>query len=183
MTRTLILLFLSFSTSYHCFAQDHYFTQFYGAPLLLEPSQTGNFEGNYRINLAYRNQWAKNLENPMSTFAGSVDLNYNLSKYSRKKSDHVSVGLLFATDKAGVLKYGNTEMGLSMAYHKLLGEKEYLSGGLIFSLNQRNVNFSNATFEDMFDGESGYTAGTSEVLPINNFSYFFCINFGYFNIF
>jgi len=152
-------------------AQERYFTQFYAEPLLLDPSLTGNFDGNYRINLGYRNQWFKNLENPFSTFALSVDLNFDLDKRKRV-NDMAAAGLYFANDKAGVLSFGNTEMGVAGSYKKSLGPGKYLSGGLYLSLVQRNINFTNITFEDQFNGENGYTAGTAENLGGNNFSYF-----------
>jgi len=163
-----IILFSSISLS----AQERYLTQFYGAPITLDPSLTGNFEGNYRVNLAYRNQWSKNFEKPFSTFAGSVDLNFNLGRKNQRVHDIASAGLYFAHDKAGILDFGNTEMGLAGAYHKALGPNQFLSGGLYLSLNQRNSNFTNVTFEDQFNGEDGYTAPTAEQLAENNFAFF-----------
>lgn len=154
------------------FGQERYLTQFYGSPITLDPSLTGNFDGNYRVNLAYRNQWSNNFEKPFSTFLGSVDLNFDLGLKNQKVHDIVSAGLYFAHDKAGVLDLGNTEMGLSGSYHKALGPKQFLSGGLYLSLNQRNSNFTNVTFEDQFNGEDGYTQPTAENLAENNFSYF-----------
>ncbi|HQW12895.1 MAG TPA: PorP/SprF family type IX secretion system membrane protein [Saprospiraceae bacterium] len=152
-------------------AQERYLTQFYAAPLIMDPSLTGNFDGNYRISMAYRDQWFRNLENPFSTFALSVDLSFDLNKRKRA-NDMAAAGLYFATDKAGLLQYGNTEMGLAGSYKKMLSPGQYLSGGLYLSLIQRNINFTNVTFEDQFNGESGYTASTGEVLGGNNFSYF-----------
>lgn len=153
-------------------AQERYLTQFYAAPLILDPSLTGNFDGNYRVNLAYRNQWSKNLENPFSTFTGNIDLNFDIGGRSKRVHDVASAGIYFASDKAGVLNFGNTEMGLAGAYHKALGPGQMLSAGLYLSLNQRNINFTNVTFEDQFNGESGYTAPTSERLAENNFAFF-----------
>ncbi|MFZ1846513.1 MAG: PorP/SprF family type IX secretion system membrane protein [Saprospiraceae bacterium] len=165
----LFILFISVSSLY---SQERYLTQFYGAPITLDPSLTGNFEGNYRVNMAYRNQWSKNFEKPFSTFTGSVDLNFDLGLKNKRVHDIASAGLYFAHDKAGILDFGNTEMGFSGAYHKALGPNQFLSGGLYLSLNQRNSNFTNVTFEDQFNGEDGYTAPTAELLAENNFSYF-----------
>lgn len=153
-------------------AQERYLTQFYGSPITLDPSLTGNFEGNYRVNLAYRNQWSRNFEKPFTAFLGSVDLNFDLGLKNQKVHDIVSAGLYFAHDKAGVLDLGNTEMGIAGSYHKALGPNQFLSGGLYLSLNQRNSNFTNVTFEDQFNGEDGYTQPTAESLAENNFSYF-----------
>ncbi len=38
-------------------AQDPRFSQFFSAPQLLNPALTGVFDGEYRVNINYRNQW------------------------------------------------------------------------------------------------------------------------------
>lgn len=169
--RYIFVFFIIFNLS-NLSGQERYLTQFYGSPITLDPSLTGNFEGNYRINLAYRNQWANNFENPYSVFQGNVDLNFNLGLKSQKVHDIASAGIYFAHDKVGILSYGNTEMGLAGSYHKALGPNQFISGGLYLSLNQRNSNFTNVTFEDQFNGEDGYTQPTAENLAENNFAFF-----------
>jgi hypothetical protein len=52
--RYILILFVLVSFQ-NIHAQERYLTQFYGSPITLT-LLTGNFEGNYRINLAYRNQ-------------------------------------------------------------------------------------------------------------------------------
>ena len=39
-------------------AQDHLFSQFFNAPIYLNPSLTGQFDGDLRVGMLYRNQWS-----------------------------------------------------------------------------------------------------------------------------
>jgi hypothetical protein len=55
-------------------AQDHIYSQFYNAPLYLNPALTGQFEGDIRMNMIYRNQWS-GLSGDLSYLSASVDLN------------------------------------------------------------------------------------------------------------
>jgi hypothetical protein len=67
-TLSLLLLFLSASR-----AQDQHFSQFYAAPLSLNPALTGAMEGSYRVGTVYRDQWRKVMEQPIRTFSFFAD--------------------------------------------------------------------------------------------------------------
>ena len=169
-----ILFFASFVILLHPFAaaQDKHFTQFYAAPLTLNPALTGAFEGRYRVSVIYRDQWKKVLDNPFKTFALAADLRFAAKGHSNK-ADAIGLGLLFFNDKTGVIDFSTTQIAISLAYHKTLGSdgRQFLSAGLQGGLTQRNVNYASLTFHDQFDGFTGYTMGTGEDLPANNFSF------------
>lgn len=167
----LLLLFALFSLS-TARAQDQQFTQFYAAPLTLNPALTGAFEGKYRVGTVYRDQWRKVLDAPVRTFALAADLRFDAGK-KKVKEDAVGIGLLFSNDKAGIVDFSTTQIAVSAAFHKSLGvnNKQYLSLGLQGGLTQRNVSYASLTFHDQFDGVTGYTFGTGENLPENNFSF------------
>ncbi|MDX1408441.1 MAG: type IX secretion system membrane protein PorP/SprF, partial [Saprospiraceae bacterium] len=59
------------------------------------------------------------------------------------------------------------------AFHKQLDKStsQFLSGGAYIGLVQRNVNIESLTFDDQFNGLDGYTFGTREDLPENNFAH------------
>src|SRR3984885_3759927 len=50
------LICLVVSTAFS-FSQDIHFTQFFSNPLILNPAQTGNFNGNYRVGFNFRGEW------------------------------------------------------------------------------------------------------------------------------
>ena len=54
--------------------QDHIYSQFYNAPIYLNPALTGQFEGDIRFNALYRNQWT-GLASDFSYMSASADLN------------------------------------------------------------------------------------------------------------
>lgn len=153
-------------------AQDQQFTQFYATPLTLNPGMTGAFEGKYRVGMIYRDQWRKVLDNPIRTFAVAADLRFDAPGKS-VYDDAMGLGILFYNDKVNVVDFNTTQIALSMAYHKSLGSdnRQYLSLGIQGGITQRNVNYESLDFQDEFDGSNGYTLGTGEDLPENNFAY------------
>lgn len=153
-------------------SQDKHFTQFYAAPQVLNPALTGAFEGKYRVGAIYRDQWRNVLDNPIKTFAVGADL--RLKAPGQKVSqDAFGLGLMFFTDKVSVVDFSTTQIAVSMAYHKSLGTSntQFLTLGIQGGLTQRNVVYGSLDFHDEFDGTSGYTMGTGETLPENNFSF------------
>lgn len=153
-------------------AQDMHFTQFYAAPLTLNPALTGAFEGRYRVGTSYRDQWRKVLEEPIRSFTLATDLRFNApGKHVRQ--DAIGLGLLFFNDKVNVVDFSTTQIAISMAYHKSLDvdNKQFLTLGLQGGLTQRNVNYESLNFQDEFDGINGYVLPTLEELPENNRSF------------
>lgn len=154
-------------------AQDKHFTQFYASPLTLNPALTGASAGKYRAGIIYRSQWKGVLDNPFNTYAGSIDLKFRVMPKNPSK-DYLGVGILFYSDKVAGIDFSNTQMAISGAYHKSLDprDRQYISMGVQLGLSQRNVNISQLTFQDQFNGINGYTiARSQEVLPENNFGY------------
>ncbi|MBK6997475.1 MAG: type IX secretion system membrane protein PorP/SprF [Lewinellaceae bacterium] len=72
-----------------------------------------------------------------------------------------------------MVDFSTTQIAVSLAYHKALGvnNKQFLTVGLQGGLTQRNVSYGSLHFHDEFDGTTGYSGQTAEVLPGNNFSY------------
>ncbi|MBV6443056.1 MAG: type IX secretion system membrane protein PorP/SprF [Haliscomenobacteraceae bacterium CHB4] len=164
------LLFCTFLPE--AFSQDKHFTQFYATPLTLNPALTGAFEGKYRVGTIYRDQWRQVLDNPIRTFAIAADLRLK-APVRKVTEDAFGLGLMFFTDKVSVVDFSTTQIAVSMAYHKSLGASntQFLTLGLQGGLTQRNVTYGSFDFHDEFDGISGYTMGSGEALPENNFSF------------
>ncbi|MEI6407829.1 MAG: PorP/SprF family type IX secretion system membrane protein [Bacteroidota bacterium] len=172
MKKILLLSFAFLFVAQVAFSQDKHFTQFYAAPLSVNPALTGGFEGKYRVSTIYRDQWRSVLDNPIKTFAVAADLRFNApGKHVRK--DAIGMGLMFFNDKVSVVDFSTTQMALSLAYHKSLdvNDRQFLTLGIQGGLTQRNVNYASLQFHDQFDGTTGYTFATGETLPANNISY------------
>ena len=169
------LLCLSILAIFYCsgIAQDQHFTQFYAAPLTLNPALTGSIDAKYRMGLIYRDQWRNVLDNPSTTIAGSLDLRFPIVWRGAPLKDAAGIGLLFFNDKNPGTDFTTNQLALSGAYHKALTKfgDQFLSLGVQIGLSQRNVNYENLTFQDQFNGTTGYTNATGEELPPNNFSF------------
>ncbi len=154
-------------------AQDRLFSQFYASPLTLNPALTGAFEGRYRVSAIYRDQWAAALEDPYATFSTALDLRWRLGENKSKYKDFASIGIMFFNDKAGALDFSTTQISISGAYHKALDIKntQYLSLGFQAGVSQRNINYADVTFEDQFNGTTGFSNPSNERLPENNFAF------------
>ncbi len=154
-------------------AQDQHFTQFFSAPLTLNPALSGAFNGNYRIGGIYRNQGSDFLDNPFLTFAAAFDLRFAPSSRTKVVKDAFGAGIIFYNDRVPSFDFSTNQMHISLAYHKALGKSntQFLSAGFQAGVAQRNVNYENLTFQDQFDGSNGYVIPTGEALPENNFAY------------
>lgn len=153
-------------------AQDQDFTQFYTSPTTLNPALTGGMQSQFRVSFNYRDQWRNVLETPITTFAAAADFRFSIFNSGPSKKDAVGFGLVFYNDRP-TSTYSTNQAMLGGAYHKSLdrrGEK-YLSLGFQAGVAQRNTNYSVLSFDDQFDGNTGYNDPTQEVLPENNFAY------------
>ncbi len=153
-------------------AQDKHFTQFYAAPLTLNPALTGAFNGSYRVGGIYRDQWRNVLDDPYVTFEGAIDVRFPIT-LDRRYDDAFAVGLMFYNDDVAGVDFSTNQIALSGAFHKGLDfeKKQYLSAGFQAGIAQRNVNYENLTFEDQFNAIDQYEYATAENLPENNFSF------------
>lgn len=169
-----VLLLTVFSLSFiQLEAQDRLFSQFYASPLTLNPALTGAFEGRFRVSSIYRNQWKAVMEDPYATFSTALDMKWAMAKNTSRYHDQAAVGLLFYSDKAGPLGLSTTQISVSGAFHKALDIRntQVISLGFQAGIAQRNVNYAKVTFEDQFNGTTGYTDPTNERFPENNFAY------------
>lgn len=171
MKKTVIVFSLLF-ISVLAFSQDRNFTQFYASPLTFNPALTGAFEGKHRVIMNYRNQWQSILPDPFTTTGVSFDMNFKPYRI-QTSPDKFGVGLTFFKDQAGPGEYTTNQMAFSGAFHKALDRygDHYLSGGFQFGINQKTLTYDDLTFNDQFNGSTGYVLGTGENLPQNSFAF------------
>jgi type IX secretion system PorP/SprF family membrane protein len=142
-------------------AQDPHFSQFFSAPLNLNPALTGKFFGEYRIAGNYRNQWPS-INNAFTTAAVSADFHILQNKISA--NDTWGMGALGYSDNSanGAVKFNYGSF--STAYHKGLDEDGIHTLGAGFQVTYANmlINTAELKFEDQLTS-SGFTGVTSEV--------------------
>ncbi len=142
------------------FAQDIHFSQFYLSPLTLNPAQTGNFAGDWRLSSNFRTQW-RAIDVPFNTFSAGYERSIGL------KTSKVGAGLLVLQDQSGTAKIVSNRILLSSAIHHKVDKNEFhlgIQGGIIL----KSFDISALTFPDQFDGTSGTF---NNDLPNNELNY------------
>lgn len=155
MKRNLFYISLFLIAAIQSFGQDAHFSQFYASPLTLNPSLTGFSPGDMRFNLNYRNQNQGYI--PYTTYSGSFDFKVLPNDMD---PDVIAAGLVVTSDDGVKGFFKNTQMALSMAYHKAIGHynNHYLSFGLQAGTIHRNISPGEFSYPNQWDDNSGYVS-------------------------
>lgn len=137
------------------FAQDFHFSQFYNAPLVNNPANTGVFLGEVRGATNYRKQWStvSGFGADYTTMAASVDGNF--FKRKSKRGNFAGLGGMFFSDKAGDSRMGVSSFNLTGAYILSLSpiQDRFLSMGFNAGYNQKSVSASGLKWDNQWTGE------------------------------
>ncbi|MDX2002455.1 MAG: PorP/SprF family type IX secretion system membrane protein [Chitinophagales bacterium] len=134
-------------------AQDVHFSQYFASPLMLNPANTGNFNGDFRAQAIYRNQFFGEFGTSHATYAsysGSFDMALLRGKINL---DQLGVGALFYVDKSGSGSLLTTNVAASVAYHKVLDQynRHSLSFGVQAGIMHKRIDFTKLTFEEQYN--------------------------------
>jgi len=156
--------------SFQSFSQDLHFSQWFNAPLITNPANTGFIpDADYRIGANYRNQWSSIMTVPYKTMSIWGDAQLFRDQI---ESGWLGVGGVILRDVAGSGQLTSTKAYASMAYHQMLGEAHLLSAGFNVGLSNKRINNSALKFPDQFDGQFfDNTLPTSVVLDRTSTSY------------
>lgn len=146
-----ILLILSITCCLGSYAQDLHFSQYYNAPMLVNPANTGfNPDFDYRVGGNYRKQWATIVSNPYKTMSvwGDVQLFNN-----RFENAWVGVGGALMKDVAGSGNLSATKAYASVAYHQVVGLNSLVSLGFNAGYVTKGVDFTKLTFDNQWNGK------------------------------
>jgi type IX secretion system PorP/SprF family membrane protein len=150
--RKYLILLISLVITSSAFAQDPEFSQYYAAPLLLNPAFTGT-ASDHRLIANHRNQWPS-ITNGFVTYALSYD--YNLEHLNS------GLGLMVMTDKAGTANLKSTTINFQYSYKVQLADKWILSSGLNFGVGFRSIDFSKLVFGDQLEFDSDGSTPTDD---------------------
>ena len=134
------------SAGFGAAAQDPQFSQYYQAPLYLNPGFTG-ITPQQRVVLNHRLQWPS-LPQAFSTYAASYDIFVNELRSG--------FGFLFTTDKMGSAGWRTTTVSLLYSYKVKLTENIVFSPGLSFGYGTNGLDRSKLVLGDglEYDGLS-----------------------------
>lgn len=152
-------------------AQDLHFSQFMNSPLLTNPANTGFIpDGDYRLGMNYRNQWASVTAFPYKTMSafGDVQLLAN-----RDNTGWMGLGGVILRDVAGTGALTSTKIYGSVAYHQMINSGSLVSLGFNAGWANKNINTSSLTFPSQWNGRFFDVHETSSApkLEVNNINY------------
>jgi type IX secretion system PorP/SprF family membrane protein len=126
-------------------AQDVQYSQFYAAPLYLNPAMTGSSEMT-RIGVNYRNQWP-GLSESFQSYSAYID-HYLFNVNS-------GIGLIFNKSQQSMANLSVSEIGATYSYRARLGFRSFLRVGGQVSYVDRDAYFGNLIFGSQIDGQTG----------------------------
>ncbi len=153
-------------------AQDLHFSQFMNAPLLTNPANTGFIpDGDYRLGVNYRNQWASITAFPYKTMSayGDVQLLQN-----SENTGWLGVGAVILRDVAGASVLTSTKVYGSVAYHQMINQGSLVSLGFNAGWANKSINTANLSFPGQWNGQffDAHQTTVAPKLDYNNISYF-----------
>jgi len=145
-------------------AQDPQFSQYYQAPLYLNPGFTG-VTPQQRVAMNYRIQWPS-LPKAFTTYAASYDIFVEELRSG--------FGLLLTTDQMGSAGWRTTTAGLLYSYKVKITDKVVFSPGLYFGYGTNGIDRSKVRLGKDLDVEYDVPGSSldPDVARIGNSSYF-----------
>jgi type IX secretion system PorP/SprF family membrane protein len=163
-TITAIILLLAVNATQ---AQDFTYSQFYETPLMRNPALAGIFNGNIRIQSAYRNQW-NSVTVPYETKSLSAEVTFPFEK----TKDLLTIGLQVNSDIAGTSRLNRLQLLPVISFHKAFNDEvSYLTFATMGGLVQSQFDFSKLQFNDQFINGQGPVGATNANFDKTNISY------------
>ena len=130
-------------------AQDPHFSQFYSAPLSVNPAYTGVFNGSLRAISNYRQQWF----NASSSYnTGTFSIDGKIRQKEIEFQNPLNAGVMFMNDNSLNGAFKSIYTAGSVSYHVTLDEDRFksLGAGLQIAYGNRRVDFSQLYFDEQF---------------------------------
>ena len=171
--RSIFMIIFSCFTVTYIISQDINFSLYKFNPVFLNPANTGNFYGSWRIAANYRNQWAAT-STPFTTASASLDKKFKIVNRD------VAAGMLFLNDESGVGGITYNKLYGSFSYSHTIGKNYFFAGiqaGYVsgsvnswYNWNQTTGDFTSPNGEINFGENTSYldiNAGISWKRKIN----------------
>lgn len=167
--RYLIKLFFALMITGNALSQDFHYSQFYAAPLLLNPALTGSTELS-RVGLNYRKQWP-GLQFDFNAYSAYFD------HYSMDLNSGFGMGVNSFQEANMNLK--TTDVSLYYAYNLKVTDSWNFRLGTQVSFNQRSGNLDNIVFGDQINlFDRSINLNTIDIIPEFDNIFYSSISFG-----
>jgi type IX secretion system PorP/SprF family membrane protein len=144
----IILFFILMQASLKSNAQDPYYSQYFNAPLTLNPAFTGYYDGIHRLTTNFRNQWLS-AGTPFTTTSVSFDTRLLQGRLDKSM---LGVGVVLMNDRTSSGAYSSNYASLSAAYHQSLDDEgnQHLAIGFQGSMGSRMLDYNRISFTSQF---------------------------------
>ena len=156
MKNILSFLVLGLLTLNRVYCQDHIYSQFYNSPQYLNPALNGQFDGDLRMNLIYRNQWS-NIAGPLTYWTLSADI--NVPQFGG------GFGAIISKSSEGTAFLNKTNFAGIYSYSVEFGNSGTLSFGIQGGVTSRKIDYDKLVFYDQLDNEGVISGGISSATP------------------
>ncbi len=133
------------------YGQDFHYSQFYNAPLHLNPALTGVFNGDTRFMGNYKSQWT---DVPVDYQTVTLAMDKQFRQVSNPNR-FFAAGLAFNYDNAGDSKLTWLNLDLNGSYTLGLSEEVFLTLGGKAAIVQRSFSTDKLRFDNQFDDARG----------------------------
>lgn len=137
-------------------SQDPVFSQYYIAPIHLNPAFVGVSGNGANVGLNFRMQWI-GIPRAYNTFALNYDQYFESSK--------IGVGLRLISDSAGDGAISSNKIAGSYSYRLRIGMNGFLSGGVELGFGQQSINWDKFIFYDAIERSGGLLSPGGGFLP------------------
>lgn len=142
-------------------AQDIHFSQFWNAPMTLNPALTGVFEGDLRAYGIWRQQWWTVPVNYRTINAAADFRLYNRAS----QTSPGAIGVFFNYDVAGDSRLNITQFQLSGSYSHQITKRNTLTYGGMVGVAQRRLSYDDLRWENQY--LTGNGSGEEEISENN----------------
>ena len=148
LKKTCIILFIAVGRIMLVNGQDLHYSQFYYNSHNLSPSTIGQFDGDDRVTLNYRNQWLS-LPVPYNT----ISFLYDGNRFFKKNKSSYGFGFGLDYDRAGDSKLRMARLVLAMSYSPFISKQHHLSIGFTPSIAQRRLSEEGLRWDKQWNGD------------------------------
>lgn len=169
--RSILVICGMLSLGFSLRAQDLHFSQFFNSPLLTNPANTGFIpDGDYRLGVNYRNQWASVTAFPYKTMSAFGDWQ---TMQNQDNTGWLGIGGVILRDVAGTSVLTSTKVYGSVAYHQMINAGSLVSLGFNVGWANKQINTTNLTFPSQWNGKffDVHQTTTAPKLDRNNINY------------
>ncbi len=151
MNKFIAIIFIFIYNNVFC--QDPHFSQFFAAPITLNPALTGSSDNDWRFISNYRTQW-QTLAAPYNTTTLSIDTKLIKDKKEGDDDNVLGIGTNFMYDASFFNIVKSTYATLSLSYGQTLyhenEDKHRINLGFGITYGSRRIAFDELNWEDQF---------------------------------